>query len=285
MSEQGRKKEEGGRRKEEGEHGGVSCLCLCRSTSDSIILLVSTPFRSPTEQAGEQWPSADSYQICGSLVTKDASNRKDKLTAARLSVVGEVVTDPLVDLTEGHPFARRAVDGEGDQAGVAVGRLAVSVLCSFLLVQRCSRVQVDHLLARPVPVMVAVMGVSVVVSVVVAAAIGLLDGGPHAELGEPVHGGQAALQLGGHGSRRSKGSKGKGERLGDVAYGGSPVGSLNGSRAAALAQVWKSRRRLMLQISLPQALTCCAAVAVVVEKFGSVGWLHGGTAERRTARL
>lgn len=37
------------------------------------------------------------------------------------------------------------------------------------------------------------------------------------------------------------------------------------------------KRRLKLQISLPQALTCCAAVAVVVEKFGSVGWLHGGT--------
>lgn len=43
----------------------------------------------------------------------------------------------------------------------------------------------------------------------------------------------------------------------------------------------------MLQISLPQALTCCAAVAVVVEKFGSVGWLHGrhgGAAHRSPVR-
>lgn len=106
--------------------------------------------------------------------------------AARLSVVGEVVTDPLVDLTEGHPFARRAVDCKGNEAGVAVGRFTVSVLCSFLLVQCCSWVQMGDFLARPVPVMVAVVVVSMVVAVVVSR-ISLLDGCPHAELGEPVH--------------------------------------------------------------------------------------------------
>lgn len=113
--------------------------------------------------------------------------------AARLSVVGEVVADPLVDLAERHPFAQRAVDRKGDQAGVAVGRFTVSVLRRLLLVQRGSRVQVDDFLASRVPVMEPVMEavmlsmVMTVVVVVVVARVGLLDGRPHAELGEPVH--------------------------------------------------------------------------------------------------
>lgn len=107
--------------------------------------------------------------------------------AACLSVVGEVVTDPLVDLTEGHPFTWRAIDGEGDETGIAVGWFTISVLRSFLLVQRCSWVQMDDFLARPVPVMVSMVVVSVVVAVVVVPCVRLLDGCPHAELGEPVH--------------------------------------------------------------------------------------------------
>ena len=43
--------------------------------------------------------------------------------------------------------------------------------------------------------------------------------------------------------------------------------------------------RLKLQISLPQALTCCAAVAAVAWRFESVGWLHGGTVALCTASL
>lgn len=130
-------------------------------------------------------------------------------TAACFSVVGEVVTDPLVDLTEGHPFARRAVDCKGDEAGVAVGWFTISVLRSLLLVQRCSWIQVDDFFARPVPVMVAVVVVSVVVAMVVSSSIWLLDGCPHAELGEPVHWGQATLQFRGHGACRSTGQKGR----------------------------------------------------------------------------
>lgn len=122
---------------------------------------------------------------------------------ACLAVVRKVVTDPLVDLTEGHPFARRTIDRKRDEAGVAIGRFAVSVLCNFFLVQGCSGVQLDNFLARPVPMMVTMVMVSMVVAVVVAC-ICLLDGCPHAELGEPVHRGQATLQLRGHGSCRSR---------------------------------------------------------------------------------
>lgn len=38
-----------------------------------------------------------------------------------------------------------------------------------------------------------------------------------------------------------------------MAYGGSPVGSLNGCCAAALAQVWKSRRFVYYAYSSPLA--------------------------------
>lgn len=131
--------------------------------------------------------------------------------AACLSVIREVVTDPLVDLAEGHPFARRAVDGERYEAGVAVRRFSIPVLSSFLLVQRRRRVQMGDFLARPVSVMMSVVMVSVVmVPVVMVSRVGFLDGRPHAELGEPVHGGQAAFQLRGHGARRPK-MKVKGE--------------------------------------------------------------------------
>lgn len=82
---------------------------------------------------------------------------------ACFSVVREVVTDPLVYLTEGHSFARWAVDGEGDEAGIAVGGFTVSVLCSFFLVQGCSRVQMYHFLARSMPVVEHVMVVVVMV--------------------------------------------------------------------------------------------------------------------------
>lgn len=112
--------------------------------------------------------------------------------AARLAIVGEVVTDPLVDLAEGHPFARRAVDGEGDEAGIAVGGFAVSVLRSFLLVQRGPGIQMHNFLGRPVAVMVHVVQVPVVVPMVVAC-VCLLDGSSHAKLRQPVHGGQATF--------------------------------------------------------------------------------------------
>lgn len=64
-----------------------------------------------------------------------------------------------------------------------------------------------NFLARPMPVMVGVVVVVPVVVGMVMASVCLLDGCPHAELGEPVHRGQAALQLRGHGACRSRGQK------------------------------------------------------------------------------
>lgn len=123
--------------------------------------------------------------------------------AAGLSVVGEVVTDPLVDLAERHAFPWRPVDGEGDEAGVAVGRLPVPVLRRLLLLQRGAALQVQRPLLAGAVAQRALAGVQVVVGgasvVQLVPPLGLLDGGSHAELGEPVHGGQAALQLRRHG--------------------------------------------------------------------------------------
>lgn len=102
------------------------------------------------------------------------------------------------------------------------------MLRNLLLVQGRPWIQVGDFLAGPVRVMVTVVMVSVVVAVVavvvvVVSCVCLLDGRPHAELGEPVHGGQAALQLGGHGALEDEGSEGKVEWLSDVACAGSPV--------------------------------------------------------------
>ena len=116
--------------------------------------------------------------------------------AARLSVVGEVVTDPLVDLAQCHLLLWRAVDGEGDQAGVAVRRLAVLVLLHLLLVQGGVGVQHGALLAHAGPV--GVLG------------IGLADRRLHGQLRQPIHGGQATLQLRRHGDGRLAREKGAG---------------------------------------------------------------------------
>lgn len=101
----------------------------------------------------------------------------------------------------------------------------------------------NSILSKALSLMVAVVVVvvSMVVAVVVSCAC-FLDGRPHAELGEPVHRCQAALQLRGHADLRVERSEGKSRRLSDAAYTGSPVGSLDGCCAEALAQVYKRRR-------------------------------------------
>jgi len=60
---------------------------------------------------------------------------------ARLPVVGKVITDPLVDLAQGHLLLWRAVDSKRDKAGIAVGRLAVLVLLHLVLIQRGVMIQ------------------------------------------------------------------------------------------------------------------------------------------------
>lgn len=104
--------------------------------------------------------------------------------AARLPVVGEVITDPLVDLAQRHLLLWRAVDGEGNEAGVAVRRLPVFMLLHLLLVQRGVGVQQGALLAHSRSV--GVLGVR------------FPDGRLHGQLREPVHGGQATLELRSH---------------------------------------------------------------------------------------
>lgn len=96
-----------------------------------------------------------------------------------------------------------------------------------------------NFLGGPVSMMVHMVQVAMMVPVVVAW-ICLLDGSPHAELRQPVHRGQATLEFGGHSSHRLKVEE-EMEMLSAAALGGSP-GSLDGCCAAALAQVWKSRR-------------------------------------------
>lgn len=117
--------------------------------------------------------------------------------AARLPVVGKVITDPLVDLTQCHLLLWRAVDGKRDEAGVAVGWLAILVLLHLLLVQCGVRIQQGTLLAHAWPV--GILGVR------------LADGCLHGQLRKPVHGGQAALQLRRHGDDRL-GRRGVGKR-------------------------------------------------------------------------
>lgn len=105
--------------------------------------------------------------------------------AARFSVVGEIITDPLVDLAQGHFLLWRAVNGESDEAGVAIWRLAVFVLLHLFLVQRSVVVQQSALFSHA--------------RAVSALGIGLLDGCSHGQLRQPVHRGQTALQLRRHG--------------------------------------------------------------------------------------
>lgn len=115
--------------------------------------------------------------------------------AAGFPVIGEIVTDPLVDLAQCHFLLWRAVDGKSDEASVAVRGFAVLVLLHLFLVQCGVGVQQGTLLSHARPVNV-IMGVC------------FLNGRPHGQLRQPVHGGQAALQLRRHGGRLSGGGKG-----------------------------------------------------------------------------
>ncbi len=115
--------------------------------------------------------------------------------AAGFPVIGEIVTDPLVDLAQCHFLLWRAVDGKSDEASVAVRRFAVLVLLHLFLVQCGVGVQQGALLSHARPV--NVMGVC------------FLNGRPHGQLRQPVHGGQAALQLRRHGGSSSRGGKGR----------------------------------------------------------------------------
>lgn len=136
-------------------------------------------------------------------------------------------------------------------AHLFAGGVAVVVLPSVVVLLLPSVVVV---VVVTLVVVVAVMVVVVAMMVdVVVARVCLLDGRPHTELGEPVHGGQAALQLRGHacggpdGSGRKEGGVEEAVRCSarvPCGTGGVPsTNSLDGLYAEALTRVWKNRRR------------------------------------------
>lgn len=54
---------------------------------------------------------------------------------ASVLIIGEVVTDPAVDVTQGHLLGRGRVDGVGDEGGVTVPWFAVLVDCRVIFAQ------------------------------------------------------------------------------------------------------------------------------------------------------
>lgn len=59
---------------------------------------------------------------------KPCSQKQSHLPAdAGVLVIGEVVADPAVNLTESHLLSWRGVDGVGNEGGIAVPRLAILV--------------------------------------------------------------------------------------------------------------------------------------------------------------
>lgn len=95
--------------------------------------------------------------------------------AACFPVVGKVITDPLVNLTQCHLLLWRTVDGKCDKAGIAIGRFAVLVLLDLLLIQCGVVIQQGALLAHAWPM--CILGIS------------LADSCLHGQLRKPIHGG------------------------------------------------------------------------------------------------
>lgn len=56
-------------------------------------------------------------------------------TDASILVIGEVITDPAVDLTESHLLGWGGVDGIGDEGGIAVSWFAILVDCCLIFAQ------------------------------------------------------------------------------------------------------------------------------------------------------
>lgn len=142
-------------------------------------------------------------------------------STAGLSIVGEVGANPLVDLGEGHPAAWGGVDGEGDEGGVAVGGLAIPWMLLRL---------------RLLPFRWKTRLPTTPTSCGHALSTALLQRCPHAQLRQPVHGRQAALQLGRHSNAvKSNRRKGSGE---------GPNGLWAGSKGSYCATVAQQPQRL-----------------------------------------
>lgn len=102
---------------------------------------------------------------------------------AGILVIGEVIADPAVNLTEGHLLGWRGVDGIGDEGGVAVAWLAILVDCCFIFAEGGVRIRGrawGTLSAAPWRHSLG-------------SAPQLLNTSSESQLGQPVYGGEAAL--------------------------------------------------------------------------------------------
>lgn len=121
---------------------------------------------------------------------------------AGILVIGEVVTDPAVNLAEGHLLGGRGVDGIGDEGGVAVPRFAVLVDGRLIFAQGgirvCGRARRALAAAAWRP---SLRGTPK-----------LLDGSSEGQLRQPVYGGEAALKVRSHGTSGFCAEENKGRR-------------------------------------------------------------------------
>lgn len=102
---------------------------------------------------------------------------------ASILVIGEVIADPAVNLTEGHLLGGRGVDGIGDEGGVAVAWLAILVDCCFIFAEGGVRIR-----GRAWGTLSAAPWRHSLRS-----APQLLNTSSESQLGQPVYGGEAAL--------------------------------------------------------------------------------------------
>jgi hypothetical protein len=109
-------------------------------------------------------------------------------TDASVLVIGEVVADPAVNLTESHLLSWGGVDGVGDEGGIAVPWLAILVDRCLIFAEGgvgiCGRAwgALPGAPWRPS----------------LRSAPKLLNSGSESQLWQPVYGGEATLQVGGH---------------------------------------------------------------------------------------
>lgn len=109
-------------------------------------------------------------------------------TNASILVIGEVIADPSVNLTEGHLLGWRRVDGISDEGGVAVPWLAILVDCCLIFAEGGIRIR-----GRAWGTLSVAPWRSSLRSTPK-----LLNSSSESQLGQPVYGGEAALEVGGH---------------------------------------------------------------------------------------
>lgn len=109
-------------------------------------------------------------------------------TNASILVIREVIADPAINFTEGHLLSWRRVDGIGDESGIAVSWLAILVDCCLIFAEGGIRIRGrawGTLSAAPWRPSLR-------------STPKLLNSSSESELGQPIYGGEAALEVRGH---------------------------------------------------------------------------------------